>query len=1258
LIRVVAVLNPFKDEMTVQEFEVGTAVHAILKSLAIRPEYKIKVTANGEPVDTNYATTSGDLINIKVSPRGTKGAADPNLQTNYGDPLGYSREASVIDLNGGYGKLRHIAMKSAFQGTSRTAQNSDQLYNAYTPAYEENAPDPPLESVTDYGGKKDRLIPSLQGVSNRDNKFGRVNRLFSQNGYKVFPYLAANQYTELQGSDQWVFAVFEIGYGPLGLGDHRIGGRPIAELVPEVATETQYGGIPSYTDLPFTYYKNVNAEEISNEPLLYNVPLVKQPPQGQQGSFVGIDFQYDEGLYGVVNGGLVLAECRHTIEYRQANTANPWIPFAQHVYVNATNSTCRSAFSSQLPGLALWEFKITRNSIDDTPEHPEVVSSSSLIKVRTWVPANPFNPIKDIAGVAKPIARIAIQAHGSQGIQGTLDEYSCVAFSWLRHWNGTAWSALAITANCAAVALELLTGTCNYRPVPDSKLDLPAWKIFYDFCETNSFRFEGVLDDDQKLEDRLIAVCAIGRAVPFINSEGKYSVLIDKPVTVPDQAFSMRNIIKDTFSAKVNFFDPPHYLKVQFINPAKDWKQDERFVYDDGYDAGNATKFETIPLTGCMDATAAYKHGRYHLASNRLRPWTYQFDVDVENLVCSIGSLIKVVHDVPFFGLGQARIKTIATTGGGDVTGFTIDSPLTMEAAKTYGVVIRQASAASSFYSGSVVAVIGDSNLSLTLSTPIPAATTVKPIAGDLVLFGLANNPAVDLIVLAIEQKNDFIATITAVDAAPAIWLADTGVIPVFVSNITRPAPGANTTLATPQVVSVRSNIDVLVRALDGSLNNRILIAMEPQPSFVSDFQYQVKRSSALFWGPLYTVKASSLEISIEGVEDLANYDVQIRNATTSNRVSDVWNTSITNYTVIGKSEKPADVTSFRRRNSSTIVEWNYTEPRDHAGFQVRMCLGDNRNWDQGTILAGLITSTQYDLGGLAKGLKTIMVKAVDTTNNYSVTPAYIGVGFGDVEIQNVIITDTAEPLWTDWTITNGTISGGEVVADSDGSLLWGPADVLYWGQDTALYWGDSYLELTISRDYTPPTTEIKPFRILLDETIIASGWRVEYSVTGGGLYWGDNATTDTELYWNTATGSGSYWLDPVSERLPMPTDGLEGEWQKYTFYIVGFGGLVQARISHAALIRDVPDLIFDVSDFVITAPNAASGARLDLTGLPRPYREITNVQLTLESDTVLYPNAVRADRLDKLSTGPLVKIFDSTGTGTTGRLDATIKGY
>jgi hypothetical protein len=299
------------------------------------------------------------------------------------------------------------------------------------------------------------------------------------------------------------------------------------------------------------------------------------------------------------------------------------------------------------------------------------------------------------------------------------------------------------------------------------------------------------LDQVTTLYELLKAVCAAGRA-SFNVRDGKYSVVRDELQTTPVQVFSPRN--SWGLGGNRAFPDAVHALRVQFVNEEANYQQDERVVYDDGFgdeamiaddpSLALATNFEQMTIAGCTNANAAWRLGRYHLAVSRLRPNTYYWSADVENLVCSRGSLVMFANDVIGVGLAQGRIKQVVKEDPTDpdnllLSAITLDEKVLCQTGTVYAVRIRRQ----------------DGTIALTEVTPafydvetqfLNLTTHMEDInEGDLVLFGEAGKDSIPLVITKIEPGADYSAKLTAVDAAYAVLDADSATPPAWTSQIT-----------------------------------------------------------------------------------------------------------------------------------------------------------------------------------------------------------------------------------------------------------------------------------------------------------------------------------------------------------------------------------------------------------------------------------------------------------------------------------------
>ena len=201
------------------------------------------------------------------------------------------------------------------------------------------------------------------------------------------------------------------------------------------------------------------------------------------------------------------------------------------------------------------------------------------------------------------------------------------------------------------------------------------------------FTYNKVIDYQTDINTILAEIAAAGRAAPGAY-DNKFSVVQDKLRTAPAQHFTPRN--SWGFSSKKVFNKPLHAFRCRFINEQKDFREDERIVYADGYDESNATEFEEIEFPGVTNPMHIYRLARIHLAVIELRPETHTYYSDFEYLACTKGDLVRLSHDVPNWKekVSSGRIKSI-TDNGTHITHIEVDEQAQFELAKEYCLRIR-----------------------------------------------------------------------------------------------------------------------------------------------------------------------------------------------------------------------------------------------------------------------------------------------------------------------------------------------------------------------------------------------------------------------------------------------------------------------------------------------------------------------------------------------------------------------------------------
>lgn len=576
------------------------------------------------------------------------------------------------------------------------------------------------------------------------------------------------------------------------------------------------------------------------------------------------------------------------------------------------------------------------------------------------------------------IAMTAMRILATDQLNGVVDRLNGIVHSILPDWNGAEWVAAA-TSNPAALYREVLQGQANARALNDNRLDLETLQKWHEECDAAGREFDLTIDFDVSVHDVLQMVASAGRASPTL-VDGKWSVVRDLPQDVPVQLFTARNV-RDFQERKI-FTDYPHALRVQFKNRFKNWDDDEIIVYDDGYNAANASKFEVLRLTGITHPDHAWRAGRYHIATGRLRPSSYTFLTDIEHLACTRGDLVRLAHDVISVSLGSARVKALVTDGG-DVIGLRLDSVFQLEESKDY--VLR-----AKFNTGGQALYDLDTNAGETSLVYFaePVALAESPGVGDLVVVGEAGVETIPAFIRAIEPGKDMSARITCLDYAPAIYSADTGAIPPHNSVVSVPIelrrPPA------PVLSTIQSGTELKIQSGETSYLNAIVVNLLP-PSFplpLAPVVY-IREVGESSYRPAEAF-VTDQKITISDIQIGAYYDLRIiyRSPNGINSPELV----ISGHQVAGGTQRPANVENFSVNilGEAAYLSWSASSDTFLSHYRLRYVEDTSSiSWENAVDLVARVgkPSTSVTVPALSGAY---LIKAVSTNGLESADPAIV----------------------------------------------------------------------------------------------------------------------------------------------------------------------------------------------------------------------------------------------------------------------------
>ena len=1059
----------------------------------------------------------------------------------------------------------------------------------------------------------------ITGSRNRSNPFGTIPDVLGKS--RMVPPLGALPFTEIAGDEQFLRMMVVWGYGPLKITDLKIGETPIAEF-DDVQIETVDGqsGFPPNTLFPDDVFED-QFQIVIKEADGFTQRVTKQDVDE-----FSVDFTFPRGLLKFGAGG-----SKNTltvdleVRFRIFGSNDAFVTRQITVSEKSSSAIRRSERFEVTRGQ--YEVEVRRTTLDQPPTNSQNFDEFNWTVLRSITNEYPINE--------PGLATTALRIKATDQLSGVVDQLNAVVSRIAPDWDtgSQVWISRE-TNNPASLIRYCLESPARAEPSIEAEIDLQSLQDFHDFCVFKGFSFNKILDAQSSLYDIMSDISSAGRgALLYSGSFDTPGVLFDDAQTTPITHITPRNSFG--FEAELKFLRAPDAFRVRFINEEQGYRQDERIVFDDGFDATNANVFEGLELPGVTNPQQIFSLARYHLAVGRLRPHSYATNQGYQNFLVKRGDLVRLQHDAIGVGISSGRIKSVTTDGGGNTLTITVDVPFIMEAGKSYGAFITTPS--NSDIGGQIVTVVGETSTA-TFSTPLTPSQAV--LDGDLFHFGELGQESNLYLVKGIEPGQDETAKLTLIDYAPSVYNADSGPIPAF-STVLKPAFGT----VRPIIDTIISDETVLVRLQDGQLVPRVLVNLLSASQRTSlilgvELQWRIKGNTGFI--SVTELRNQVNAVTIEGVEAKDVIEIKLRFLTTSQPGEF---TPLIEHTVLGLSAPPVDIDSLFIEDLR--LRWVYPiPPIDFAGFRVRVLPGTIVNWDLGKdVFSGLVTVTEADVSNVSTSGSTVfMVKAEDATGNQSVNPTFVIIVFPDIVPDNNLFEEDFEAANYPGLLTNGTLSGTDLIADGDGDLFLANDNDLFLFDDNAAFLPGGFKQMEYIATFTLPGTEIADADSVIVEFTQSGSWQLLYRTgtdplfldpPGGGFLVpdaGDFLSTD---FLND--------FAPWPGKLLIPA-GVSDIQFKFIFD----AGDVQGVLSSFKVIIDARSQVERLNDVSILS----GGTNLPIA---LTWRQIDFIGLTLQDDG---GSATTVKFTDRAITGPNILTLNKNGANTTGLVDAELRGF
>lgn len=238
-------------------------------------------------------------------------------------------------------------------------------------------------------------------------------------------------------------------------------------------------------------------------------------------------------------------------------------------------------------------------------------------------------------------------------------------------WNGTVWDPTdTLTKNPAAFYRQLLLGGANMKPVPGECVDDVGLAEWYGRCAAEGYESNAIMAGTRVGEAKqMLAAC--GYASP--RDADMYGVVEDYDTSAETYRYLITPMnTKDEGNAN-EVPDLPHAIRAEFSNEDETYAVDHALVYLDGYDATNATLFETVNYLGITNATKVAARALFDLRQKIFRTAIYTRRVGIEGIGIRRGMVVGLADDTVDGNTAAGKIVSIQTSGS-NVTSITLDS--------------------------------------------------------------------------------------------------------------------------------------------------------------------------------------------------------------------------------------------------------------------------------------------------------------------------------------------------------------------------------------------------------------------------------------------------------------------------------------------------------------------------------------------------------------------------------------------------------
>ena len=490
-------------------------------------------------------------------------------------------------------------------------------------------------------GEPGRAVFSLHGGSNQARPYEPAMLVLGE--HRAFPDLAAQEYTQFIGDDQFLFQLFDFGVGDLDIPDNEIKiGDTLLSSFDQVTKEKKLPG-QAVTLLAGDVQTIAGAELPESSSTGYGDWVERT--SGEKARSLELDII---GLFFGRNkkGEPETRQVTIQIQRKQRGTSWPASPATTTVTLsNSAAAPVRKTIEVTLPDATKqWDVRARRNKA--TNDSGTIVSRTTDQGV-SWAALRTFQAnTADATGRT----RLALKIKASGQLQGRIERLSALVKQKVPTWNGTAWSTTnQISSNPADIFRWFVKGVrADGRLIagvglPDTRIDETSIRAWRTWCDTEGLKCDAVLTGSQSIADVINMICRCGRASASWAS-GKLGVVFDQAGLAPTAMITPGNIIAGTL--EVNYADGrlADEIVVRYLDPDFDWQPAELRRLKAGVTAPSRTA--TVTLTGIVNREQAKEETNLIAVRQKYHRRRITWEMGPEGLTIGRGDVVQATSDL------------------------------------------------------------------------------------------------------------------------------------------------------------------------------------------------------------------------------------------------------------------------------------------------------------------------------------------------------------------------------------------------------------------------------------------------------------------------------------------------------------------------------------------------------------------------------------------------------------------------------------